>query len=269
MDESAYKIQRAQTHLEELQKHFLENPPFTYQFFFESEGDYQALGYTMVVEHEDNAKLACTISADIVHNLRVALEQSFWRVANKYAMNDYEKRKVMFPFFKTEKEMNEKLNKGFFERIDKNLRDLIIKLRPFREGGDSYLCNVHDLDVADKHRALLPYASISNIDLDIIKKSVYMFPKEINGEFNILDLGSSLSKHFVWSIDLRQFALLMKPIVYPDKVVFPEKFSTKIPLKLNFVFKGSDFLEQHTIEELIAGMTNSVKFACEQMALLK
>lgn len=268
MDGTTYKLQRAREHFEDLKKHFVENPPYIYKFTFEDNGNYHATGTTHVQEIEESAKLACVISADIIHNLRVALEQSFWAVANKYAKSDFEKRKVMFPFFNTEKDMNDKLGKGFFERLDENIIQTIKTLMPYREGGDSYLCSVHDLDVADKHRALIPYASLARVDIDALARKIPMFPQGMSGDFTAVDLGP-MFKHFKWDIDLTQFAAFMKSIVLPDKVVLPKTFSKAIPMDLEFIFKGSDFLQNQSIEHLLEGMFTSVTNACTKLALIE
>jgi len=94
------------------------------------------------------------LAADIVHNLRVALDYLACRlaVANGKTMNG-----VHFPFGKTRNEFEASAREKI-RKLAQPAREMIHALKPYRAGND-LLFSLHELDLANKHRMLTPSIS--------------------------------------------------------------------------------------------------------------
>ena len=87
------------------------------------------------------------IMGDIVHNLRSALDLMTCEICN-----DYEAR---FPFAKNEQELEGMITKRGFDKAGEAAVRLLREFAPYK-GGNTELRAIHDLDIHDKHKALLP-----------------------------------------------------------------------------------------------------------------
>jgi hypothetical protein len=92
-----------------------------------------------------------TIMGDIVHNLRASLDL----MASELARRNHESDKdVYFPFAESEDQMGKMIIKRHFDRAGEAAVKLLKEIAPYK-GGNVDLRAIHDLDIHDKHRALL------------------------------------------------------------------------------------------------------------------
>lgn len=88
---------------------------------------------------------------DVIHNLRSALDILICDVAR---LRDLGKRQFKFPFAESEAKLL-KILKDEHKRIGDDVCDAILALQPYT-GGNPLLRGLHDLDIIDKHRLILP-----------------------------------------------------------------------------------------------------------------
>ncbi len=95
------------------------------------------------------------IAADAVHNLRVSLDQLTYRLAqiNGYpnSTNTYFPVARCAQVFKSE-------SRRKLRRLDPVAQEMINRLKPYK-GGNNLLWSLHALDIADKHRIVVPVGS--------------------------------------------------------------------------------------------------------------
>jgi hypothetical protein len=92
---------------------------------------------------------------DAVHNLRAALDLMACDIVR---LNGKSTRDVYFPFSFNAAELDKQVKEKNFDRAAPEAQDLLRnKIKPYKEnGGNVALRAIHDLDVADKHRLILP-----------------------------------------------------------------------------------------------------------------
>jgi hypothetical protein len=92
------------------------------------------------------------IIGDAVHNLRTSLDLLACTIVTLNGQSD---EGVYFPFAKSEDELDNMIAKRNVDRAAPEAVALIKSFKPYI-GGNSALRGVHDLDIADKHRSILP-----------------------------------------------------------------------------------------------------------------
>jgi len=130
-----------------------------------------------------------TIIGDAIHNLRSALDLMASELARIKGLND---KDVYFPFAATASEFPDAVKRRGFHKAGDDAVALLMQFQPYR-GGNEALRAIHDLDIQDKHTALIPntssvtaaFGAVYNIN-DLTQHSVsmdvvevhYVFPKE-------------------------------------------------------------------------------------------
>lgn len=97
-------------------------------------------------------KTIAPIIGDVVHNLRAALDLM---ASDLVRLNGKNPHKVYFPFSDTPDLLPERIKKCRFDRAGAEAVSLLKSMKPYK-GGNMILRAIHDMDVADKHQALLP-----------------------------------------------------------------------------------------------------------------
>jgi len=170
------KIRRAEKHYDELSSLFRKSKPFKY--FLETNcktGDKA----TFAKRDEDVANDAAIIIGDIIHNLKSALDHAYWNCTEKFAKSDGERKAIQFPITSTEKALRESVLPGLPSRVSDSFAKALESLKPYREGGNKLLCAIHDLDVLDKHKLLIPTGNFTKITSVMIQRQVPDFPAGI------------------------------------------------------------------------------------------
>jgi hypothetical protein len=107
------------------------------------------------------------IFGDAVHNLRTALDV----MANDLvALNGVAPKNVYFPFARSADDLERQI-KNKMRGASEDIKDLIRALKPYI-GGNNALRAVHDLDITDKHIALVDVA------VDIVSPSLPLLKTE-------------------------------------------------------------------------------------------
>lgn len=99
-------------------------------------------------------EMTAALIGDIIHNLRTSLDHMASELAR---LNQQSDKGVYFPFAENVHGLEEQIRNKNFRRCGRDAVDLLRTFRPYR-GGNAELRAIHDLDVTDKHRSLVPRA---------------------------------------------------------------------------------------------------------------
>lgn len=102
------------------------------------------------------------ILGDAVHNIRAALDLAACEMCRRKGKSD---KDVYFPFAASADLFEEQISRSKIERAGPEAGTLLRKIAPYRGGNDD-LRAIHDLDIMDKHRILLPLSKVTNVQLD-------------------------------------------------------------------------------------------------------
>lgn len=148
------KIQRAKRHVDELAKEideYLLRAPIYMKVTQNPSPEY--LDWVQVCSEGVPPGLA-PIVGDIVHNLRSSLDVLACELVRHNGQND---KGVYFPFSNSEAELESRIKEKNFDRAAPEVVDLLMALKPYK-GGNAALRYIHDLNIEDKHRTLIPVA---------------------------------------------------------------------------------------------------------------
>jgi hypothetical protein len=95
------------------------------------------------------------IIGDAIHNLHTALDLVIWEIESRIGKPD---RSTKFPFYQTRSELVGAIENGNLKTAEIS-RVIIDDIKPYR-GGNDLLYGLHDLDITDKHKLLIPIVSI-------------------------------------------------------------------------------------------------------------
>jgi hypothetical protein len=152
------KLKRAKRHLQELERtvsHYIAS--HRYPFMFKVDTKRQELAITACIT-QDGYRFAVII-ADVVHNLRTALDQL------AVALARMEGRGPSDTFFPTA-DSREKFETDSIHKIKKagpEIVRLFRRLQPYKGGRLEAIWGLNKLDVLDKHRLLIPNVAIPKV----------------------------------------------------------------------------------------------------------
>ena len=153
------KIQRAKKHLDDLENllgAFVERKP--YSILVERDASRE---YWVPRIKEDIPQEASLILGDLVHNLHSALDLLIVGIV-KPAENQM--RTVQFPFASDLNDLQKQIIARHIDRAGNAVVAAIHKIAPYRgEGGNVWLSGLHQLDIADKHRLIIPVVGATRI----------------------------------------------------------------------------------------------------------
>jgi hypothetical protein len=98
------------------------------------------------------------ILGDAIHNLRSALDLSACELVRLEGKNV---KGVYFPFADHEGGLPDRIERRNFKRAGRRAVELVTALKPYG-GGNALLHVIHELDVTDKHTALLPVIGVAS-----------------------------------------------------------------------------------------------------------
>jgi hypothetical protein len=190
-DSAALKVDRATKHIVELNELFRVTRPFSYILETNTKTGERA---TYAKKNEALIDLAALICGDAIHNLRAALDHAYWDIVSPFAVTDRERRLVQFPFCKTEAGLDAAIKQRLANRVSEAFGQALRGLKPYEEaGGNETLYLVDELDIADKHRLLVPTGDYSVLSSDFMRRQVPDFPAGI-GPMSF----SQNVRHAVW-----------------------------------------------------------------------
>jgi hypothetical protein len=94
------------------------------------------------------------IIGDVVHNLRSALDLTACDMVRAVEGKDANVERVYFPFCRGAEDLETTIRLRQFHRAGERAVELLRGLKPYR-GGNAALRAIHDLDIQDKHSALV------------------------------------------------------------------------------------------------------------------
>jgi hypothetical protein len=112
------------------------------------------------------------IIGDAIHNLRAALDLLACDVVR---LNGKDAKTVYFPFGKSAEQLEGQIKARNFQCAHPDCVNLLRSLQPYT-GGNVALRGIHDLDVRDKHVALIPAIGAAYIDAFTLKIGDHLNP---------------------------------------------------------------------------------------------
>ena len=109
------------------------------------------------------------IVGDCIHNLRTALDLMASELAR---LNEKADKNVYFPFAASEELFDDAIKSKNFHKCGNDSVELLKTFAPYK-GGNEHLRAIHDLDIADKHTALILTAANQDFEID---QEVVLFP---------------------------------------------------------------------------------------------
>lgn len=152
---SRSKVARARRHIEELEQNtnkFFNSVWYCLDFCSEDELDAKGIYLTIKGRPKDYS----VIVGDVVHNLRAALDLMAVDVVSANGGNT---KDVYFPFSASAAKLDEQIKNKNFHRAAQPAIDQLKYWQPYK-GGNEALRGLHDLDVSDKHKTLIPAHSL-------------------------------------------------------------------------------------------------------------
>lgn len=166
---SKLKVERAQRHLNELAtetRKYMRRDPF--RLLIEDSPDPGYHNWIVKLRYGVPGCLSAIIG-DVVHNLRTALDLLACDLVRLNGGND---KNVYFPFSETAGDLDEMIKKRKLHRASPDVVELIRSMKPYH-GGNLALRAIHDLDVVDKHKSLIPVARLASLPRFTVRGEVY------------------------------------------------------------------------------------------------
>jgi hypothetical protein len=173
-DSAMLKIDRAKKHARDLHELFRKNRPFSYILETNIKTGQRSTG---AKRNEAVVEAASLIIGDIVHNLRSAIDHIYWEIVSPFANGPSELRRVQFPSSETEAKVCESIKHRLGDRAGERFFSAVKTLKPHGEaGGNELLYLLHELDIHDKHKLLIPTGDYTQLSDGIIRAQVPDFP---------------------------------------------------------------------------------------------
>ncbi len=214
MDSAYLKVKRAEKHLAELSQLFKRGKPFGYYLETNCKTGERA---TFAKRDEEVANEAAIVIGDVLHNLRAAIDHAYWNCTEKHAKSDVERRNIQFPITSTETALRDSVLPGLPSRVSQDFANALASLKPYRDGGNLLLCAIHDLDVMDKHKLLIPTGNFTKIDSAMLQRLVPDFPS------GLIDCGAgNCHRDVVWRVRPMTWTQRRKAKIPPSNIIEQE-----------------------------------------------
>ncbi|HIF9115501.1 TPA: hypothetical protein ACX6O9_000063 [Photobacterium damselae] len=167
------KIKRAEKHYSELANLLATRK--AYRYFVETNFK-TGMRATFSKKDQGVVDEAAVIIGDVVHNLRAAIDHIYWDCTSEFAKSDGERRNIQFPITSNKEAFDKSIRPGLPVRVSELFADALGELKPYRENGNNLLCAIHDLDVMDKHKLLIPTGNFTKITSAVLQQKIPDFP---------------------------------------------------------------------------------------------
>lgn len=265
MDSALLKIKRAEKHHSELSALFDRKKPFRY--FLETNCK---TGRRATFAKRDVAVVndAAIIIGDIIHNLRAAIDHTYWNCTSDFAKSEGEKRRIQFPIKPNEDVLQKFILKDLPKGVPESFAKCLASLKPYRENGNKLLCAIHDLDVMDKHKLLIPTGNFTKIDSAMLQKQVPDFPPGLMS-FGVGYGRGNGQRDVVWYVKPMTLTQRRKARI-PASNIIEKELDVPVDIVLNDLGFSKPVLD--VLQELIDVAKNAVKTlneSVEQRELVK
>jgi hypothetical protein len=234
-DSPALKLDQAARHISNLAKLFSEKRPFSYVVETNEKTGQRA---TYAKRNKAVCDEAALICGDVVHNLRSALDHAFLEIVSPHATSDKERQVIQFPFCQEAARIDEAVKQRLADRVSDKFFDAVKGLRPYKDpGGNEFLYLIHEFDLLDKHKHLIPTGDYTKLSWDLLRRQIPDLPR-ISGA---LTFGGN-RRDIVWTsgkVPIDQIGEVVPPtshmferrLAVPVEVVFDVK-TAKNPRKI-------------------------------------
>ena len=173
-DSASLKIERAKRHICELNQLILKKRPFSLVV----ETDTRTGKHTAFIKNDKTViDAVATISGDVIHNLRSALDHAYWEIVSPHATSSREAQQIQFPFSRTAAQLEKSISNRLADRVSDHFFQALVDLKPHGEsGGNEPLYLIHQMDVLDKHKLLIPTCDETRLPYDEIRRLFPGFP---------------------------------------------------------------------------------------------
>lgn len=254
MFDSAYvKLERASEHIGYLSELIRNQKPFTY--ILETNAK---TGERSVFAKKNEAVISrcAAVAGDAIHNLRAALDHAYFEVVEPVCTDDGQRRQIQFPFSKTAHGLEEAVKNRLAHKVGDWLFKSLMTLNPHGErGGNELLWLVHDLDMTDKHRLLIPAGDYKHISFDMLRAQVLDLPAMLFGGMGF----GNARRDIVWSLSEDVYAAMRR--VIPPSGIFEQELN--VPVEVVFRIGG-----KHSTREFVAtlhAMADATKVGIEAL----
>ena len=154
------KVRRAEYHISDLRTRidtFLARDPYRIELAENPETGKPAWFVRITEDLSDDIPL---VVGDAVHNLRSALDLLACDLVR--LIPGKSDKGVAFPFANSEKKLKDEIKSRNIRRAGPDVVDRIERLKPYKGGCDA-LWAIHDLDITDKHKLILPTVFLGGI----------------------------------------------------------------------------------------------------------
>jgi hypothetical protein len=151
------KLRRARSHIGELQNEvraYLLSEPFHLEIV-DAPTFTNGKKWVVHMQHEVPSHFSAIIG-DVIHNLRTSLDLLACELVRANGRSD---KGVHFPFADSAGTLSEAIKDKNMHRAKPAVQTLIENVKPYT-GGNHALRAIHDLDILDKHQALIPILDI-------------------------------------------------------------------------------------------------------------
>lgn len=160
-EESGLKVKRANEHIYQLDAVMAEFAKTDFHRLFvekDPETGYDVLKYEPTKPLPWNVPL---IIGDVIHNLHSALDLAVYDIVSRTGVEP--SRDLYFPFRRDRDKLVSALKGREIKLLGPAIIDLILnEIKPY-PGGNDALYALHDLDITDKHKLLVPILSINSV----------------------------------------------------------------------------------------------------------
>jgi hypothetical protein len=124
---------------------------------------------------------AGTIAGDVVHNIRSALDHAYWQIVAP-CVSAAELKRIQFPFAEKADGLDSAMQRRLAQNAGTGFYCAIRHLKPYANpGGNELLFLVHELDILDKHRLLIPTADHLELRSTDVRTFAPDFPFDLGG----------------------------------------------------------------------------------------
>src|SRR5262245_44672659 len=153
-DSALLKLQRAATHISDLDKLLDKTQPFPLILKTDTRTGERTLGCEKNERVVDQAALLC---GDAIHNLRSALDHAYWEIVAPHCRSRKEFGAVQFPFSQKADTLDASIRQRRGHYAGTGFYCALRNLAPYGDlGGNITLYLIHEFDITDKHKLLLP-----------------------------------------------------------------------------------------------------------------
>jgi hypothetical protein len=160
------KLARAKQHIDDLDAEiarFLARKPYRIMVEPNASGEHPEWPHDRVMRiSEQPPESFSLIIGDAIHNMRSSLDLlvcAFVRVEGK------SDKRVQFPIARDANSLEEAIKQANVHRASPKAVDFIRALKPYEgPGGNTALCDIHKLDILDKHRLIITVSNVAHFE---------------------------------------------------------------------------------------------------------